>query len=89
MMGTEIFEIYASWAETLRKTKVSFLMTPTVIIKSFCFMLFLRIFANFTILKRGQILRSRSAAGVRRHWSVGPAAWSGLCVYQDEVIMAF
>ena len=30
MMGTEIFEIDASWAEKLRKTRVPFLMTPTV-----------------------------------------------------------
>ena len=30
MMGTEIFKIDASWAEKLRKTRVSFLMTPTV-----------------------------------------------------------
>ena len=30
-MTTEIFKIYASWAEKLTKTRVSFLMTPTVI----------------------------------------------------------
>ena len=30
MMGTEIFKIDASWAEKLRKTRVPFLMTPTV-----------------------------------------------------------
>ena len=30
MMGTEIFKINASWAEILAKTRVSFLMTPTV-----------------------------------------------------------
>ena len=30
MMGTEIFKIDASWAEKLTKTRVSFLMTPTV-----------------------------------------------------------
>ena len=29
-MGTEIFKIDASWAEKLTKTRVSFLMTPTV-----------------------------------------------------------
>ena len=33
MMGTEIFKIDASWAEKLTKTRVSFLMTPTVIIQ--------------------------------------------------------
>ena len=31
MMGTEIFKINAFWAEKLRKTRVPFLMTPTVI----------------------------------------------------------
>ena len=31
MMGTEIFKIDASWAEKLTKTRVSFLMTPTVV----------------------------------------------------------
>ena len=30
MMGTEIFKIDASWAEKLRKTRVSFLTAPTV-----------------------------------------------------------
>ena len=30
MMGTEIFKIDASWAEKLRKTRVPFLMTPSV-----------------------------------------------------------
>ena len=30
MMGTEIFKINASWAEKLTKTRVPFLMTPTV-----------------------------------------------------------
>ena len=30
MKGTEIFKIDASWAEKLTKTRVSFLMTPTV-----------------------------------------------------------
>ena len=30
MMGTEIFKIDACWAEELTKTRVSFLMTPTV-----------------------------------------------------------
>ena len=30
MMGTEIFKIDASLAEKLMKTRVSFLMTPTV-----------------------------------------------------------
>ena len=30
MMGTEIFKIDAPWAEKLTKTRVSFLMTPTV-----------------------------------------------------------
>ena len=30
MMGTEIFKIDASWAEKSTKTRVSFLMTPTV-----------------------------------------------------------
>ena len=34
-MGTEIFKIDASWAQKLTKTRVSFLMTPTVnVIKS-------------------------------------------------------
>ena len=31
MMGTEIFKIDASWAEKLTKTRVPFLMTPTVL----------------------------------------------------------
>ena len=31
MMGTDIFKIDASWAEKLTKTRVSFVMTPTVI----------------------------------------------------------
>ena len=31
LMGTEIFKINASWAEKLMKTRVSFLMTPTVV----------------------------------------------------------
>ena len=31
MMGTEIFKIDSSWAEKLTKTRVSFLMTPTVL----------------------------------------------------------
>ena len=30
-MGTEIFKIDASWAEKLTKTRVQFLLTPTVI----------------------------------------------------------
>ena len=30
MMGTEIFKIDAPWAEKLTKTRVQFLMTPTV-----------------------------------------------------------
>ena len=30
MVGTEIFKIDASWAEKLAKTRVSFLMTPSV-----------------------------------------------------------
>ena len=30
MMDTEIFKIDASWAEELTKTRVSFLMNPTV-----------------------------------------------------------
>ena len=30
MMGTEIFKIDAPWAEELTKTRVSFLMNPTV-----------------------------------------------------------
>ena len=34
MMGTEIFKIDASWAEKLTKTRVSFLMTPTVYLKA-------------------------------------------------------
>ena len=29
-MGTEIFKFDASWAEKLTKTRVSFLMTPSV-----------------------------------------------------------
>ena len=38
MMGTEIFKIDASWAEKLTKTRVSFLMTPTVSVWSrWCF----------------------------------------------------
>ena len=32
MMGTEIFKIDASWAEKLTKTRVQFLLTPTVVI---------------------------------------------------------
>ena len=32
MMGTEIFKIDASWAEKLTKTRVQFLLTPTVIL---------------------------------------------------------
>ena len=32
MMATEIFKMDASWAEKLMKTRVSFLMTPTVYI---------------------------------------------------------
>ena len=35
MMGTEIFKIDASWAEKLTKTRVSFLMTPTVYVYIF------------------------------------------------------
>ena len=31
MMGTEIFKIDASWAEKLTKTRVQFLLTPTVV----------------------------------------------------------
>ena len=31
MMGTEIFKIDASWAENLTKTRVPFLMIPTVL----------------------------------------------------------
>ena len=31
MMGTEIFKIDASWAEKLTKTRVQFLLTPTVL----------------------------------------------------------
>ena len=34
MMGTEIFKFDASWAEKLTKTRVSFLMTPTVVVSS-------------------------------------------------------
>ena len=30
MMGTEIFKIDASWPEKLTKTRVQFLLTPTV-----------------------------------------------------------
>ena len=30
MMGAEIFKIEASWAEKLMKTRVQFLLTPTV-----------------------------------------------------------
>ena len=30
MMGTEMFKIYASWEEKLTKTRVSFLMNPSV-----------------------------------------------------------
>ena len=30
LMGTEIFKIDAPWAEKLTKTRVSFLLTPTV-----------------------------------------------------------
>ena len=30
MMGKEIFKIDASWAEKLTKTRVQFLLTPTV-----------------------------------------------------------
>ena len=30
MMGTEVFKIDAPWAEKLRKTRVSFLMNPSV-----------------------------------------------------------
>ena len=30
MMATDIFKIDASWAEKLRKTRVPFLMNPTV-----------------------------------------------------------
>ena len=33
MMGTEIFKIDASWAEKLTKTRVQFLLTPTVFLK--------------------------------------------------------
>ena len=32
MMGTDIFKIDAHWAEKLTKTRVPFLMTPTVIV---------------------------------------------------------
>ena len=32
MMGTEIFKIDALWAEKLMKTRVSFLMNPTVVL---------------------------------------------------------
>ena len=32
MMGTEIFKFDASWAEKMTKTRVSFLMTPTVLL---------------------------------------------------------
>ena len=32
IMGTEIFKIDAPWAEELTKTRVSFLMNPTVIL---------------------------------------------------------
>ena len=35
MMGTEIFKIDASWAEKLTKTRVQFLMTPTVLQEEF------------------------------------------------------
>ena len=31
MMGTEIFKIDASWAEKLTKTRVQFLLTPSVL----------------------------------------------------------
>ena len=34
-MGTEIFKFNASWAEKLTKTRVSFLMTPTVVLYFF------------------------------------------------------
>ena len=34
MMGTEIFKIDASWAEKLTKTRVQFLLTPTVFINT-------------------------------------------------------
>ena len=40
MMGTEIFKIDASWAEKLTKTRVSFLMTPTVMLNKFDKILF-------------------------------------------------
>ena len=32
MMGTEIFKIDASWTEKLTKTRVQFLLRPTVVI---------------------------------------------------------
>ena len=32
MMGTDILKIDAPWAEKLMKTRVSFLMNPTVIV---------------------------------------------------------
>ena len=34
MMGTEIFKIDASWAEKLTKTRLQFLLTPTVVLMS-------------------------------------------------------
>ena len=35
MMGTEIFKTDAPWAEKLRKTRVQFLMAPTVFMQQF------------------------------------------------------
>ena len=46
MMGTEIFEIDASWAEKLTETRVQFLMTPTVNIYSSCIYLFYHIYIH-------------------------------------------
>ena len=43
MMGTEIFKIDASWADKLTKTRVQFLLTPTVSI----------INASLTLILRG------------------------------------
>ena len=38
MIGTEIFKIDASWAEKLTKTRVQFLLTPTVTVPFNSFM---------------------------------------------------
>ena len=84
MMGTEISNIDASWAEKLTKTRLPFLSAPTVLYM--CLFSPTSVTRLASLLSMARVVSVAAVAGVKPITTESPSTETPACRYQDMYV---